>query len=123
MSIQRMPIPKKARNREATTWRLSISRELDLNELKAIAAVFLDGTKYHYLVQANVYPGITQLDGDYFGVRGRSKDLSQVARRWEEVEERFPELFPDSVLEYRVPAGLLDDVEPLAVDDLTQVQG
>lgn len=119
MSVDRAIIPSKARNRQCIPWRLSIGKELTSDELQAVAAVFLHKTEYHSLIQANVYPGITQIEGDYFGTRGRNKDLSQVARRWDEVQERFPELIVDAIVEYRVPGALLDNVEALAVDDLT----
>lgn len=122
MTVERMPIPKKARNRDVVPWRLSLSRELNQDEMTAVAGVFLAGTKHHYLIQGNTYPGLTMLDGDYFATKGRGKDLSQVARRWDMVSERFPELFEDSVLEYRVPSALLDPQEDAVLDitDLTQ---
>lgn len=119
MSVDRAPIPSKVRNRPCTPWRLSVYKEMTSDELQAIAAVFLHDTKHHTLIQANVYQGVTQFEGDYFGTRGRNKDLSQVAKRWEDVQERFPELIVDAIIEYRVPGALLDDVEALAVDDLT----
>lgn len=117
--IDRMQIPKKVRDRDCVPWRLSISKELTNDELTAVAGVFLAGTRHHYLIQGNTYPGLTMIDGDYFATKGHGKDLSQVARRWDDVQERFPELMLDVTIEYRVPAGLLDDVAPQDVTDLT----
>jgi len=117
MGVDRLPIPAKARNRDNVPWRLSIHKELTSEELTAIAAVFLDGTTHHYLIAADVYPGITQLVGDYWATKGHGKDLSQVAKRWDSAQERFPELIVDAVLEYRVPGALLDEV----VFDTTEV--
>lgn len=123
MSVARTPIPKKVRNRDAVPWRLSIGKELTSDQLTAIAAVFLDRTTHHYLIAGDVYPGLTMLSGDYFATKGRGKDLSQVSRRWDMVQERFPELIVDAVIEYRVPSALLDEQEILDVTDLTQPNG
>lgn len=109
MSVDRVPIPAKVRNRDNVPWRLNIHKELNSDELMAVAAVFLDGTSHHYLIAADVYPGITQLVGDYWATKGHGKDLSQVAKRWDSVQARFPDLLADAVLEYRVPSDLLDD--------------
>lgn len=115
MAVDRVPIPKAVRNRDNVPWRLSIGKEFTQDELTAVAAVFLDGTTHHYLIAADVYPGITQMVGDYWATKGHGKDLSQVAKRWDDVQARFPDLIIDSVLEYRVPAALLD------TDELTPV--
>lgn len=120
MTIARTTIPKKARNRDVVPWRLSIGRELSGDELTAIAGVFLAGTTHHYLIQGNTYPGLTMIDGDYFATKGHGKDLSQVARRWDTVQTRFPELIIDAVIEYRVPGALLDETAPQDITDLTQ---
>lgn len=109
--IERTPIPNKARNRDCVAWRLNILRELTNDELSAVAALFLTGTTHHYLIAADVYPGITQLMGDYWAAKGHGKDLSVVAKRWETVQERLPEVVTDAILEYRLPVTLLDNIE------------
>lgn len=119
MPVDRVAIPNKARNRDAVPWRLSVGRELTSDEMVAIAGVFLEDTKFHYVIQGNVYPGLTMIDGDYWASKGHGKDLSQVARRWDEVQDRFPELIVDAVLEYRVPGALLDEAPAQEVIDLT----
>jgi hypothetical protein len=120
MTVTRADIPSKARNRSCVPWRLSVSRELTGEEMQALVAAFLSGTEFHYVLQGNVYPGLTMIDGDYWGVYGRKKDLSQVARRWDEVEAQLPDLMPDAVIEYRVPSALLDPAPVHDVQDLTQ---
>lgn len=109
--IERIPIPAKARNRDCVAWRLNIHRELTNDELTAVASIFLTGTTHHYMIAADVYPGITQLMGDYWAPKGRGKDLAAVAKRWQLVQDRLPEVVVDAVLEYRVPSTLLDEVE------------
>lgn len=116
-----MDIPKKARNRTCTPWRLSVSKDLTLDELQALVAKFLANTKHHYVISGDVTGmGLSFIVGDYWGTKGRDNDLSQVARRWDEVAEDLGELMPDAVLEYRVPNALLDELEILDITDLTQ---
>lgn len=115
----RVPIPKKARRRTAVPWQYSISRELTVDEMQAVAHRFLSGTKYHKLISGDVYPGLTIFNGVYWGTLGKDKDLSQVASRWDEVEAEFPEVLVDTTTEYLVTSALQDDVEPADVTDLT----
>jgi len=115
----RVPIPKKARRRTAVPWQYTVSRELSAEELQAVAHRFLSGTEYHKLISGDVYPGITIINGVYWGTYGKDKDLSQVARRWDEVEADFPEVLVDTTTEYLVTAALQDPV----VHDVTDLTG
>lgn len=107
-SITRVPVPNKARNRDCVAWRFTTSAELTADEVRAAAAVLLEGTEHHALIQAYQGFGTTVFEGDYWASKGRGKDLSQVAKRWELVAERFPEFIVDAVIEYRVPEALQD---------------
>lgn len=109
MSVVRQPIPAKARRRTAVPWRLTIGKELTADEVRVVVHRFLAGTKYHAVIQAYLGFGTTVVEGDYWGTYGREKDLSQVARRWDEVEADFPELIVDANVEYRVPPALADE--------------
>ena len=121
MAIERTVIPHKARRRTVTPWRLSIGKELTGDELQAIVAQFLAETEYHYVISGDVYPGMTQISGDYWGsAGGRTKELGAVAEQWDQVAELLPELLVDAVIEYRVPAALLDPQPEQHVVDLTE---
>ena len=108
MSITRASIPSKARDRTPVPWRFTTAIELDADQARAVGAILLDGTEYHALIQAYGGFGTTVFEGDYWNTKGRSKDLSQVAKRWELVQEKLPDLIVDAVLEYRVPDALKD---------------
>lgn len=107
-AITRAPIPAKARDRSPVPWRFTTAVELDADQVRAMAAVLLDGTEHHVLIQAYGGFGTTIFEGDYWNTKGRGKDLSQVAKRWELVQETFPELIVDAVVEHRVPEALQD---------------
>lgn len=123
MPIDRAAIPAKARRRPVTPWRLTISQELDGDQLQVLVHRFLAGTRYHYVMSADVYPGTTMIIGDYWGTKGRTKDLAAVATLWDQVQEEHPTLITDAVLEYRVPGDLLDETPAQLVDDLTRAAG
>ncbi|QOP64302.1 hypothetical protein QDW16_gp02 [Microbacterium phage Quenya] len=117
---QRIPIPKKAKRRSVVPWQYTVSREMNIDELQVVAHRFLSGTDYHKIISADVYPGVTIFTGVYWGTLGKDKDLSQVARRWDEVEADLgEELLPDTTTEYLVTAALQDDVVHDVID-LTQ---
>lgn|GEM_PF-7069732 len=109
MSVARQPIPKKARRRTAVPWRVTIGKELTADEARVVGHAYVTGTEHHALIQAYTGFGTTVFEGDYWGTLGREKDLSQAARRWDEVQEQFPELVVDAIIEYRVPEALQDE--------------
>ncbi|AUG84862.1 hypothetical protein SEA_SHARKBOY_66 [Microbacterium phage Sharkboy] len=109
MSVARQPIPKKARNRNAVPWRVTIGKELSADEARVVGHAVVAGTEHHALLQAYVGFGTTIFEGDYWGTKGRENDLSQPAKRWDKVQEQFPELVVDAIIEYRVPEALQDE--------------
>lgn len=112
MSIINVAVkPAKARDRVATPWRLSLYGDLAQDQMTALVQQFLQGTKHHYIVSGDGYGSVTMLNGEYWGTIDRGTDLSQVARRWQRVADRFPDQFRGAVLEYRVPNALLDNAD------------
>lgn len=122
MSIEKAPISKSASRQQCVPWRINIHQELDQDQLMAVAAVFLDGADDQYVIAADVYPGITQIVGDYWMDARQRRTLTPVQKRWATVQERFPELITDAVLEYRLPAALLDQ-EPFNVTEVNPALG
>lgn len=123
MTIEKAPISKAASRKQNVPWRINIHKELDQDELMATAAVFLDNTTEFYIIAGDVYPGITQIVGDYWLDARRSRSLTPIQKRWEMVQERFPELIVDAVLEYRLPAGLLDPQDEFLATEVNPALG
>lgn len=119
--------PEKAVGRDITLWQLDLA-DTEANRAALVPALreFLDGTKHHIVIQADmgVYmPSRGDIEGDspedairltaqgaYFGTKGVESDLSQVARRLRGIASKpeYQELFADAHLEHIVPTALAD---------------
>jgi hypothetical protein len=119
--------PAKAVDRPVTLWQLDMAdTEPNRHVVVPMLRDFLDGTKHHILLQADMgvfMPARGDVEGDdpeaafritaqgaHFGTRGRDVDLSQVKRRFDELAEReeYRELLDGAHLEHIVPPALAD---------------